>query len=357
MREFGSEYPSTILPDGYFDSLPKFGCCTWLRSGREALFLLAKSIKSCLTSEPCIFMPAYCCRSMSAPFAKAGWEVVYYRLNEDLTVDIPYLVGLLHQTSPSAVLLMNYYGSTSTDRAVAEIKKYSQECVCIEDFSHCTFSFPYIFNTDIDYYVSSIRKSVGIPDGAIVIGKKHLDIGLIRSEVTNLTILRQDAQNAKVHYAYSKNEEEKEFFLDMLHKGEDILNMFNEVNGISSVSKRVLSLINGAEIRFARKTNMKHLLSLLQNKVRIISGIERCLEGSPFSLPILVEDRDCIQKQLASEGVYAPVLWPICEEARAVCTHSAKMADCMLSIPIDQRYDYDDIEQIASIVLKYCSYK
>jgi hypothetical protein len=86
----------------------------------------------------------------------------------------------------------------------------------------------------------------------------------------------------------------------------------------------------------------------------MVPGLERCFDGAPFSLPILVENRDEVQKKLAQRGVYAPVLWPISDEARRVCEVSAYVSDRMLSLPIDQRYNYDDIEDIASIVLSIC---
>ena len=96
---------------------------------------------------------------------------------------------------------------------------------------------------------------------------------------------------------------------------------------------------------------MKHLWELLNGKVEMVPGLEKSFVGAPFSLPILVDNRDEVQKRLAQKGVYAPVLWPIADDARAICPVSAKMADMMLSLPIDQRYNYDDIEDIASIVL------
>ena len=99
---------------------------------------------------------------------------------------------------------------------------------------------------------------------------------------------------------------------------------------------------------------MKHMLAVLGGKIESIPGIERCLNNAPFSFPIIVNNRDTIQKRLAQAGVYAPVLWPIPSKARARCSVSARMSDQMLSIPIDQRYNYDDIEDIARIVLENC---
>ena len=75
MREFGSEHPAIVLPDGYFDSLGNLGReSLYLRSGREALLAVALDCKR--EENPVLLMPAYCCWSMSAPFEKAGWKVV-----------------------------------------------------------------------------------------------------------------------------------------------------------------------------------------------------------------------------------------------------------------------------------------
>ena len=164
MREYGSEHPAIILPDGYFEDLSELGReVLYLRSGREALLLTA--IAACDAKDKTILFPVYCCWSMSAPFEKAGWKVVYYRLNEDLTVDTDYLKYLLLTYKPQAVLTMNFYGSASTEAAVKVVKEFDKKIKVIEDFSHCTFSIRQIMNPEVDMYVSSIRKSVGVCDG------------------------------------------------------------------------------------------------------------------------------------------------------------------------------------------------
>ena len=97
---------------------------------------------------------------------------------------------------------------------------------------------------------------------------------------------------------------------------------------------------------------MQHLMSLLAGKVKMVPGLEHSLAGAPFSLPILVDNRDEVQRRLAQVGVYAPVLWPICMDAQIICPISKMMSEHILSIPIDQRYDWNDIEVIAERILK-----
>ena len=351
MREYGSEHPGILLPDGYFASFEKFGHCTWLRSGREALHLVALNLNPD-NSEPIVLMPAYCCHSMVDPFEKAGWEVVYYRLNDNLTADVDYLTGLLLKLRPKAVLTMNFYGSASTVDAVSVIKCGYPECVCIEDFSHCTFCLSDIYNEQVDYYVTSIRKSVGVCDGSVIISKNPLNEAVVEDKETEFMIARRDCQQLKAKYNYTQDPAKKNIFFNELRRQEGELDNFTGVHRISKSGQEMLSVLNGEGIRYARKKNMEHILNLLKGKVKPVPGIEKCLDGAPFSLPILVKNRDEVQQKLAARGVYAPVLWPICEEARTVCPVSARMADNMLSIPMDQRYNYDDIEEIAKIILE-----
>ncbi len=350
MREYGSEHPAVLLPDGYFEGFNQFGHCTWLRSGREALHLVALNIKKS-KEQPTVLMPAYCCHSMVDPFEKAGWKVVYYRLNQDLTTDVDYLEQLLVTVRPTAALTMNFYGSASTSAAISCIKSCLPECVCIEDFSHCTFSLHDIYNPQLDYYVTSIRKSIGVCDGAVIVSHEPLDERFVEEGETEFMSARRDCQKLKAKYAYTQDAEQKNVFFPELRRHEGELDNFSGVHRISQTGEAMLKTVNGEMIRYARQNNMKHLLERLSGKVESVPNIERCVEGAPFSFPILVENRDEVQKTLAQKGVYAPVVWPIADEARAICPVSARMADKMLSIPIDQRYNYDDIEDIASIIL------
>ena len=349
MREYGSEHPSIVLPDGYFEGLKKYGReLTYLRTGREALMYVSCNCKP--GKEAVILCPAYCCWSMTVPFEFTGWTVVYYRLKEDLTIDEDYLEGLLRGCRPDTILTMNFYGSASTQRGIAKVKAFSDKITVIEDFSHCTFCLDKIFNEQVDFYVTSIRKSIGVCDGALVMSKKPTNKDYIDVEAPTFGELRLGAQRQKGRYAFTKTNEDKEVFLSELRNGEEMINKLDCVHPISDISKRQLETVNGDEIAFARRENMKHLWGLLEKEVRMVPGLERSFDGAPFSLPILVNKRDEMQKKLAQKGVYAPVLWPICDEARATCPVSATMADMMLSLPIDQRYDWDDIEDIARII-------
>ena len=352
MREYGSEHPAITLPDGYFTNLSDLKReITYLRSGREALLYVAYNCKK--NNDDTILVPSYCCWSMTAPFEKSGWKIIYYRLNEDLTIDLNYLDELLKNRKATALMTMNFFGAASTRNAIAHAKNITPEITIIEDFSHCTFSIRQIFDENVDYYVSSIRKSIGVCDGAIVLSKNTTDRALLCHEDSAFATKRYTAQNRKQEYAHTKDAKEKENFLDSLRQCEHELDEFSAPTTISQSGMKMLTAINGGQIAKIRRDNMRHAVKRLSGKLNMLKGIEGggYVDEAPFSLPILVESRDEIQKKLASNGLYAPVLWPISEEARCICSVAAGMADRMLSIPIDQRYNYDDIEDICNIIL------
>lgn len=313
-------------------------------------------IAACDKKEKIILFPAYCCWSMSAPFEKVGYKVVYYRLNEDLTVDLDYLKELIGRVKADAILTMNYYGSAKTDDAVRLAKENG--LVVIEDFSHCTFSIKQIFNPEVDIYVSSIRKSVGVCDGSIILSKEKMPEQYIQEEVKDFADKRFVAQTDKRLYTWRKDQEKKQAFLGTIRECEGIIDEFTAVRPISERAKKMLDQVNGEEIAYARRENMRHLWARLNGNVRMVPELERSFEkegSSPFSLPILVENRDEVQGKLARRGVYTQWLWPLCDEAMAICHVSKEMNEKMLSVPIDQRFSWDDIEEIAEIIISVVS--
>ena len=54
-----------------------------------------------------------------------------------------------------------------------------------------------------------------------------------------------------------------------------------------------------------------------------------------------------IRKQLIKQKIYIPVLWPNVLDECAVASWEYKLASDVLPLPVDQRYDLDDMEYIA----------
>jgi hypothetical protein len=73
-------------------------------------------------------------------------------------------------------------------------------------------------------------------------------------------------------------------------------------------------------------------------------------QKSTLYYPIMLpnkETRDLVQQLAAKREVYCPVIWPVPEEAKVVCRTAKRVADCMLGIPCDQRYNVQDMKVVA----------
>ena len=67
-------------------------------------------------------------------------------------------------------------------------------------------------------------------------------------------------------------------------------------------------------------------------------------------LGVLLEKRDSVQKFMAENSVYCPVIWPVPEQAVGVCENCEYVAGHMLALPCDQRYGEADMEHIAALL-------
>jgi len=349
MREFGSEFHIGYARDDYFDDMTGLRPYhAYTRSGREAIGLAAMTISGGL-----VLMPAYCCWSMVMPVEEAGCMVEYYRLNENLSVDIDYLLEMIDKKQPRAILLMDYFGFAPTRDVISVVKAKHPDMVVIEDFTQSLFRMAEIENKDVDFYVASIRKSVGVPDGGVVLSKRPLPIELLKTQITPFVSLHESAGKKKTRYLYSADAEQKTAFRnEQSLAGEDIKKHF----GLFRMSETAQSVIRhtiAENVGYARKCNYEHVY----RKISSIAGM-KCLfaptanNQAPFMMVVLVDHRAEVQAALAKKGVYAQVLWPLNEKQRQCCEAARYMEEHMLALPIDQRYDWDGIEEMSNRIIE-----
>lgn len=344
MREFGSEFEIEYARDYYFD-----GLCglkenhAFTRSGREAIGLAAYAVEKGV-----VLMPAYCCWSMELPFEEAGFSVEYYRLNEDLSVDIGYLSEQIKKFAPKAVLVMNYFGFAPTKDVVEFIKSMGRNIKVIEDFTQSLFCLKDNYNPKVDAYVASIRKSVGVPDGGIIVTSLPIDDSVLKDgKDTPFVSEHITAGREKMRYRYTGNADDKLSFREKQGiAGKDIKENYG-LYRISDEGKSVVEHTIVENVRVARYNNYKNLYELIKdiNSIRVLFAPSESNQA-PFSMIICAENRSDVQIAMAKVGVYAQVLWPLKERAKEICSVSKYMEEHMLAIPIDQRYFYDDIMEM-----------
>ena len=237
-REFGSAIPLVSVPDNYFQQLEqKFMSHCYLTTGRGALMLVGQSIE---TDNKHIYIPAYSCESMVKPFKDCGWKVTLYSLNEDLTMSQTFVDETVANIEQGfAILTMNYFGVAGTKEAVEEIKTKRNDIIIIEDFTHCLFTLEDIYSEKVDYYVGSIRKSLGVADGAIILSNHPLKEAEEVLESTFVT-KRLKALKEKDDYTVEKKETQKDDFRQILGEAERDIDKRITMEKMSDVSQKMI---------------------------------------------------------------------------------------------------------------------
>ena len=217
MREFGSTFEIDCLSDKYFENITSFlPYWAFTRSGREAIGLLLQGKTSGIA-----LLPAYCCWSMTSPFETAGWKVQYYPINKDLSANLSELKVLLDKLHPQLVMVVDYFGFTPTNKTVELIKDFDKDVIVLEDFTQSLFNFNKRFNPKVDCYVASVRKSIGVPDGGVVLSNLQLNVKSLSSAKTLFVEKHIEAGVLKKMYSYSFDQTLKNTFRQLQSEAGD----------------------------------------------------------------------------------------------------------------------------------------
>ena len=352
----------------------------FLRCGRDSLGYIADDIRikrgKDETAYQRIYMPALCCDSMILPFTVRGYEVIFFRVNEDLTIDTDHLLELLSggpgENAP-VVLVMDYYGLTPVDEAKKRIRETFPDAVIIEDVTHRVPDAKAFLDTETgaDYYIGSIRKWMGVPDGAFVM-QKGPGHDIESNAETDFTTFRLQALKEKKEYLDSADrpKELKDHFRGLLSDAEDSLDDGRTPYAISQASSGMLNAVDLSGMSRARHENFIALKKYLSENEYCgdlfdILNPDAAVPETPFMLPVVIHidrirertddpagksiTRDRFESKLASRGVYAPVLWPIDARAAEVCANAAYFAQNMLAFYIDHRYTPEHMRYAADM--------
>lgn len=335
-REIGSEYYEIYNSKSYYEYLNEINLNKYfIRSGRDAIRLIAKNIE-----RKKIVLPSYCCDSMISPFQDLDYEIKYYKVNEKFEIDFEDFFEKMDDSS--TCLLMNYFGFNDVKAYAEKIKSKYPNCNIILDFTHVIFDIKNLVDKSIDYYVCSMRKCMPILESGLVLSNRKLK-GLEKYINNDFSLNRKKAFELKQNYIINPfNENIKKDYRDLFYKADSSL---DNDKRIIQASKETIDFLKRFNYKYAvlkRKTNYEFLYNLLNKKFNLI-GISKY---TPFMLPIFVQNRDQLQLKLAKRGIYTQVIWPINIEQTNCSNDSKKIADTILCIPIDQRYDLFDMNRI-----------
>lgn len=325
----------------------------FLSTGRGAESLVLDTISERNPNiEKVALVPPFICYTVIEPFLKQGYKVISYPIDGALNVNMDKLRRTLIATESQVVLVHRYFGFETLKGFEEIIDEFSSKgIVFIEDRTQCLYSS--FGGLPVDYIIGSLRKWAGLPDGGFAICKT----GIFKNKPVDydreLEHLKLEASYAKYEYLH-KNIGEKQYFLDLFRKAEQQLNSQVSHFRISPASVAIQQNINLSILKRKRRDNYKRLYEGLKDSDALQILMPELTEAEvPLYFVICPKERDELQNYLRLHDIYAPIVWPKAKGCPKICDEAQKIYDSILCLPVDQRYDEDDMDRILKCIEVY----
>jgi len=312
----------------------------WYALGRHAVTGLASGLKA-----QAIWVPEYFCHDVAQSW-RASLPVRLYR--DDPRRPEPDWKTL--QPGPrDLVIAVNYFGVREGKPWWTWRKKH--DCVLVEDHTHDPFS-PWALKSRADFAFCSLRKTLPVPDGALLWSPHKLPLVSAPSG-TDWTgsALKLAAMIWKADYLLGRSSlEAKAAFREMQAAGEAQLER-SAPSAVSPWSAKYLAPGVPTEWRTRRRENTARLLQALEGWTAAQPLFRSWPANAvPFAAVLVFPSqpvRDEYRAYLTSRSVYCPIHW---EAQRSASEEVRELASCVLTIPTDQRYTAADMERVADIL-------
>ena len=270
-----------------------------------------------------VYLPYYSCEVLLEPFNKLGVEYTFYHINERLELDED-----IQLQDGEALLCINYFG-LKEDHVERLAAKYGQQLIV--DNTQAFYAQP-LEGIDTFY---SCRKYFGVADGAYLYCDKSIGLELEQDQswdkMTHL-LKRIDISSEAAYKEFSQHEEQL--------KGSPIKTM-------SALTHRIMASIDYQQASQRRRDNYQILDGALKAKNRI--SLPLADSAVPMVYPFLTDDKD-LRKRLIDNKVFVAQYWPNVLDWCKADSKAYQLTQCLLPLPIDQRYGTEDMNRIIELI-------
>ena len=290
-----------------------------LNSGRNALEYILKNIPGI----QCLWIPYYTCDVVLEPLKKLNISYRFYSVNENLELSVP-----LELNNGEYLLVTNYFGIK--DAYIKELAtRYGERLIV--DNAQAFFAEP----LEGVKTIYSPRKFVGIPDGGIAYMKNSLEVADIE----------QDASYNRCSHLLKRLDLGAEAgYNDFRENSHQLVNQ--PIRRMSNLTWNLLQGINWEFVKMQRQNNFIQLHKALSsiNQLEIPEfGTFAC----PMVYPFYTMD-STLKKRLIENKIFVATYWPNVLEWCKEGMLEHELARRVIAIPIDQRYNSEDINHIIS---------
>lgn len=277
-----------------------------------------------------LYLPDYTCSTMHEAAVRSGVEVLRYQVDEYLEpVELPDL------EADERLQYVNYFGLK--DRYVGERLWPALGGRLILDNAQSLFSAP----LEGVATLYSPRKFVGVPDGGWLLNGPHGTAAALpagSSEGRTRALIGRLEDGPEPFYGT---------FVEVEHSIRD-----EGVRAMSALTARLLDGLDYATIQARRQANFAQLRGLLDglNGYNDFAGV-----STPMIYPLLLaspEQAHQVRSALQQQRIYVATYWRELLDDPGLGPAARRWTECMLPLPIDQRYDDGDMERVATAVFQ-----
>jgi len=289
-----------------------------LNNGRNGLLYLlkARNIKK-------LYLPWFLCDSVSNLCDRYGYSYEYYSIGRDF---LPEFHKELQ--ADEHLYVVNFYGQLSNETAFGLKKCYGN---IIFDNIHAFFQRP---AEGIDT-IYSCRKFFGVPDGG------YLATDAVLGEALPTDISRERMKHILGRFEGSASDYYGDFKANDHSFGE------LELRSMSALTHNLLRAVDYEAVRRRRNENY----ALLDAALGKHNSLPLTAPDGPYAYPFYCPNGMEIKKMLAQKGIFVATLWPNVL-GKENCLEK-DLAENILPLPCDQRYDAEDMNRIIREVAEY----
>lgn len=149
---------------------------TWVPQGNRAVYRSVKEglkvMLSGLDRDGAVMLPSYVPGGLVATFLAAGFDVRYYPVEPDLTLDTDAFEEYLATVSPSIVVFIHYLGFADSNYPALRAAAEAEDALVIEDCARGLFSHGEsgaLLGTTGDISLFSLYKTLPAPNGGLIV--------------------------------------------------------------------------------------------------------------------------------------------------------------------------------------------
>lgn len=285
-------------------------------SARSALYALIVKLRP-----EYVWIPYYVCGAVIDAVSQSRTAIKRYNIDAEFQPVGDFSIG-----PNDFILLVNYYGLCSS-KIKQQLERFSREKVIVD----CSQAF---FDRDFDCLASiySPRKFLPVPDGGAMFYKGDLPCSPSSNQDS---IARYQCLLQRVA---DEPEVSREAYLASEHDFETV--------GMRRMSCFTRILIHSMDLEYFASKRRENFLTL--DSLKTVNDLFFDLEESvPLCYPLITKKATDLRQYLNRQRVLTPMYWPNVQRAGAF--ESRLISDAVF-LPIDHRYDVDDMVRIASLV-------